>query len=174
MALTALVPPESAVSAKRLLAFCKYFRDFIEHFAAKTTNLRKFSSAATVDKMRLAQEVTFLKNELIKALPLRPVLINGELVAFCDYSSVGLGAVLMFCNKVDKQLYISRFLSRSLRGVKSQYATIEGEALVLLFLKSEKAANNSREIIWVYDLVGNSRKSYLSWLHEAFMLVHRY
>lgn len=134
LAISALTPPETAIRAKRLLAFCNYFRDYIQNFSSKTIRLRQFSANINVNKVQLALEIENLKQELLTAIPLRPVPVDANLYGFADYSNLGIGAALLSNTDNDPTIYVSRFISRSLKGIESSYIAIEGKALALLFL----------------------------------------
>lgn len=129
--------PKSPDIARRALAFLNYFRDFIPHFAATSSQLRLFASNKPFSMTEARKDFDRMKLLLLNSVPLRHSPINSHLHLHADFSQHGIGAVAMWNTTDDPTMILSKFLSRSLRGVESKYPAIEGEALASFWAISQ-------------------------------------
>lgn len=129
--------PSSPDMARRSLAFLNYFRDFIPHFAATSSQLRLLASNKPFSIEAAKKDFIEMKTLLLNSLPLRPSPVNSHLHLHADFSQQGIGAVVMWNKSEEPTMVLSKFISRSLRGAESKYAAIEGEALASLWVISQ-------------------------------------
>lgn len=146
-AINSLAFPSSPDIARRSLAFLNYFRDFIPHFAASSSQLRLLASNKPFSPEAAKRDFINMKDLLLSSLPLRPSPVNSILHLHADFSQHGIGAVVMWSTTAEPAMVLSKFLSRSLRGAESKYAAIEGEALASLWVISQCHADILRNTL---------------------------
>lgn len=124
-----------------------YFRDLILNFSVRTTFIRTFNvDPGRLPPAHLQRAFQQVKQLLLTTLPITPVPPNQHLLLYSDFSFHGIGGVIAF--EKNATIIVSRFVYRSLKPAEKNYATLEGEALAMLYIleQSKEEALRSQSV----------------------------
>lgn len=131
-ALTNTPTPTNVKQVRQFMGLANYFRKFISEFAAKTACITALTKINT--PFQWSDECEIAKNYIIKQLTSRPliVLFNPDLPTelHTDASTLGYGAVLF--QRVNNQLHVVAYFSRSTTKYEANYHSYELETLAVV------------------------------------------
>ena len=155
-------PPTNLEHLRSFLGLAGYYRKFIPNFASIASPLTELTKKDVAFTWNDSHQAAFL--QIKQCLCSAPILAYPQLdkpfILQTDASNVGLGAVLTQLDNFGRERVVS-YASRTLTGREQNYATMEKEALAVVF---------GTRYVRVY-LLGNkfelvTDNSALKWLHS--------
>lgn len=142
-AINNMATPSNKEELRTFLGMAEYYSKYIRRFADHTAVLRDLTRINVKYEWNenCEKEFNYIKSALTTAPALKNFVRGQRTVITTDASNVGLGAVLAQIHNGEEK--VIAFASRLLKGAEKSYATIEKEALAIVW-----AVDKFRSFVW--------------------------
>jgi hypothetical protein len=161
--------PRDVSRLQAFLGLCNYYRKFVKTFSAIANPLTMLTRSDQPWIWGNEQEAAFgqLKDRLASAPILRRPIVGRTYQLHTDWSTLGIGAVLMQMDDDGKKFVIA-YASRSNNNAEAQYSSYEGECLATIWAIAHfQCYLYSNEFLLVTD------HQSLKWLMESDKLTRK-